>query len=153
MNPRDAGKRLDKKARQTKVAQFILSGLTDQRTIAEKLGVSQPTISGDIKAVEAMWQEKAARDIQTAKGLDLARIERAITALWPGILIGDPVKVAQFVKLLARKAAMLGYDAPKVIDLQTAARRELMRSAREHGLTDAEVAAIEAEVESILAAG
>ena len=99
--------------RQTKVAELRLSGFTSQRAIAARLGVDPATINRDFKELDAKFQEIAAQDIARAKGLDLERIEALIDAIWDKAAKGDTWSVDRVVKLLERKASMLGLDAPK----------------------------------------
>jgi AcrR family transcriptional regulator len=103
----------DKLDRQTKVAEMRLAGFTSQRAIAQRLGVDKATISRDFKELDAKFQEIAAQDIVRAKGLDLERIEALIDAIWAKAENGDTWSIDRIVKLLERKANMLGLDAPK----------------------------------------
>lgn len=48
-HPRDRAKDTEREARRRRVAALLLAGVTDQRTIAEQVGASQPTISRDIR--------------------------------------------------------------------------------------------------------
>jgi AcrR family transcriptional regulator len=103
----------DKLDRQTKVAEMRLAGFTSQRAIAQRLGVDKATISRDFKELDAKFQEIAAQVIVRAKGLDLERIEALIDAIWAKAENGDTWSIDRIVKLLERKANMLGLDAPK----------------------------------------
>jgi transposase len=103
----------DKLDRQTKVAEMRLAGFTSQRAIAQRLGVDKATISRDFKELDAKFQEIAAQVIVRAKGLDLERIEALIDAIWAKAENGDTWSIDRIVKLLERKANLLGLDAPK----------------------------------------
>lgn len=147
-HPRAKQQEIEREGRRRKVAAILLSGVTDQVQIAKQLGVSQPTIHRDVKAIEERWREQAAADIAAAKGQDLARIERLIAALWGDAIAGKWLAVDRITALLSRKAAMLGYDAPtkseRTINLQSAADQ----IAAELGLDAADVLA---EAQRILA--
>lgn len=140
-HPRAKQQEIEREDRRRKVAAILLSGVTDQVQIAKQLGVSQPTIHRDVKAIEERWREQAAADIATAKGQDLQRIERLIAALWGDAIAGKWLAVDRITALLSRKAAMLGYDAPKRVegkfDIET--RRAAERVAAELGLSVDEV--------------
>ena len=140
-HPRAKQAEIEREDRRRKVAAILLSGVTDQVQIAKQLGVSQPTIHRDVKAIEERWREQAAADIAAAKGQDLQRIERLIAALWPDAINGKWLAVDRITALLSRKAAMLGYDAPKKVegkfDIET--RRAAERVAAELGLSVDEV--------------
>lgn len=140
-HPRAKQQEIEREDRRRKVAAILLSGVTDQVQIAKQLGVSQPTIHRDVKAIEERWRDQAAADIATAKGRALSQIHRMIAALWPKALQGDEGAINQIRQLLQREAAMLGYDAPKRVegkfDIET--RRAAERVAAELGLSVDEV--------------
>lgn len=118
-HPRDRQDELARQARRRKVAAFLLSGVTDQATIAAEVKVNQSTISRDVKAIEAEWRERVAADVATAKGKDDARLERLYAAAFPKAAKGDVGAINACIKVLTRRAAMWGYDAPTRIDLRT----------------------------------
>lgn len=104
---------LEREARRVKVTSILLSGITDQGKIAESVGVSNATISRDIKAIEAQWKVQASEDIAAARGQDLQRLERLIAGTWDDARKGHLGAIDRVVKLLERRAKMLGYDAPE----------------------------------------
>jgi len=56
-----------------------------QADIAEKVGVSQATVSRDLKALHKKWLASASRDFATAKAKEIAKIdhlERTYYAAW-----------------------------------------------------------------------
>jgi hypothetical protein len=140
-HPRAKHAEIEREERRRKVAGILLSGVTDQSAIAKQFNVDRSTISRDIKIIEERWRADAAADIATAKGQDLQRIERLIAALWPAATKGQWLAVDRITALLSRKAAMLGYDAPKRVegkfDIET--RRAAERVAAELGLSVDEV--------------
>src|SRR5437660_1415747 len=120
--------------RRTLVAGLRLAGIRRREEIRELLATGDPpivvslrTIAYDLTAVERIWREELAETVQAEKALDLARIERMIQALWPDVEKGRLPAIDRLVKLLDRKAAMLGYDAPKVIDITGQIREEARR--------------------------
>jgi transcriptional regulator with XRE-family HTH domain len=62
-----------------------LAGQT-QEAIAERLGVSQATVSRDLQTLHQQWIEDAAIDFSTAKARELARIDRLEREYWAGYL-------------------------------------------------------------------
>lgn len=60
--------------RRRQVAALYLNKV-DQKDIAVKLGVSQGTISTDLKALNKEWAEKAHADISEIKARELAELE------------------------------------------------------------------------------
>ncbi len=99
--------------RRARVAALRLSGLRDQCRIAAHLGVSPPTIHRDGKALDAEWREQAVADVATEKGLDLDRLEHLIAAVWPEAVRGNLPAVDRVIRILERKAKLLGLDAPE----------------------------------------
>lgn len=132
--------------RRVKVAQLRLAGVHDQAQIARQLGVSQPTISRDFKALDAQFRATAAQDIAAAKGMDLQRLELLISKIWVKAT-GKEVSLAaidRIDKLLARRAKLLGLDAPTTVRI---IQDEAEKIAVEFGLTVADVLA---EAEAIV---
>ena len=103
--------------RQHRVGVLRLAGVTDQARLAKEVGVSQATISRDFKVLDAEFRQAAAQDIAAAKGLDLARIERLLFAVWPQATAGKKDFVFAALKLLERRARLLGLDAPTNVNL------------------------------------
>ncbi len=97
-------------SRRRKVAANLLGGL-NYRQMAEALGVSIGTIAGDVKVIIGRWQREQIQVVGQHQQLDLQRIERAINAIWDRSLAGELPAITLLIKLLERKAKMLGEDA------------------------------------------
>jgi predicted transcriptional regulator len=108
---------IEREARRKRVASLLLAGVRDQTRIAEQLGTSQPTVSRDIKAIEAEWAASAVQDIAAAKGHDLERIERLIAALWGDAIKGKWLATDRVLALMQHRAKLLGLEAPERLDL------------------------------------
>lgn len=102
-------------ARREKAAQLKLAGWTD-REIAAHLGVSLGTANTDINAVLERLQESAEDAIARQRRLALARLEKSIKGIWPGIEAGDLATVDTLVKVEQRRARLLGLDAPTKVE-------------------------------------
>jgi predicted transcriptional regulator len=107
----------ERHARRAKVTSILLSGVANQTAIAEQLGVNQATISRDIRIIEGEWRKEAVANVAEAKGQDLQRLERLIAATWDDARKGHLGAIDRVVKLLERRAKMLGYDAPEQLNL------------------------------------
>jgi hypothetical protein len=57
------------------------------------------------------------KEAKKALAASLARIDHALTKLWPDIDKGDPKAIETMIKLEARRARMLGLDAPEKSDV------------------------------------
>lgn len=116
-HPRARTSATDIEARRRKVASALLAGSDNFTSIAKELGVSLPTISRDVKAIEAQWQAEAVQDISAAKGRDLRRSERMIGAMWPKALNGDERAAKMVLDLMQHRAKLLGLNAPEKREL------------------------------------
>jgi len=99
--------------RRMKVSAMRLSGFRRQDLIAKELRVSKATIHRDFKVLDEMYQERAAADIATAKGIDLERVDDLILAIWVRAKAGSLPAIEEGRQLLATRAKLLGLDAPK----------------------------------------
>lgn len=133
--PRDAA-RVDR--RRQLVAESYLQ-CRSQADIARDLGVSQATISNDVRAIRRQWRESALRDFDEAVGMELAKLDRLEREAWIGwnrsleptestkVMQngaakraekttrqqgGDPRFLEQLQRCIAARRALLGLDAP-----------------------------------------
>ena len=124
--------------RRRRVADFYLEGWS-QRAIAGELGVAQSTVSSDFKALEREWRASGVRDFDSARGLELKKLERLEREAWGGWQRsqeplestrvvqdaggkraekqvrqqhGDPRFLEQIQRCIAARRALLGLDAP-----------------------------------------
>ena len=107
-------------ARREKVSSMLIARV-NYRAIAKKLDVSLGTIASDVKAMFKRWNEEQIENINEQKLLDLALLDRSLTALYNGVQQGDTQKIATMVRVLERKAKMFGSDAP----VQTHMKQEI----------------------------
>jgi hypothetical protein len=68
-----AGMRIDKRRRA--IAALIISGITSQYQIAERLGITRQTCASDIKAVREQWRADMVAMFEHAKEEQLKRID------------------------------------------------------------------------------
>jgi transposase len=81
MPTQTTNKKLARLKRRQQVAELSLQGWT-QSAIAEKLDVSQPTVSTDLKAIQQEWLESAAQDVELARAQSLAELEMVKREAW-----------------------------------------------------------------------
>ena len=74
-------RRLEILLRRQQVAELCLRSWT-QTAIAQKLDVSQSTVSDDLKSIRKQWLESATRDFDEAVVLEEKQIERVIREAW-----------------------------------------------------------------------
>lgn len=65
------------------IARLRRAGITDQRVIAEQLGVSPSTVNRYFLQLNKEYRESAIRDTAVERGRDLDRIEALIASAWP----------------------------------------------------------------------
>ncbi len=111
-----AAKRQEIIERQMKVSSLRLSGYRRQDKIADELGVSHATINRDFKALDLLYQERAATNIATAKGIDLERLDELILAIWTRAKGGSLDAIDAVRALMAARSKLLGLDAPSKLE-------------------------------------
>jgi hypothetical protein len=80
MSPKNT-KRVQLVSRRKDVAQLYVQGYT-QMKIADRLGVSQATISGDLKLVEKQWRTEAVRDFDLCREHELQKLSLIEQEAW-----------------------------------------------------------------------
>jgi len=107
--PTSKKQQMDIEKRRLIVMSNILAGL-NYRDIASQLNVSLGTISRDANAVINRLKKEQVLDAQKAILLDLRRIDVLINGIWTDAKNGKLLAVDRVIKLLERRAKMLGYD-------------------------------------------
>lgn len=140
--PKPGNKTAEQWERRERVSRLYLRGLSQER-IASEVGASQATVSRDLTAVQAAWQQSALVDIDEARARELARIDELERTYWAeyeaskeervitsterteGKLQqskaavrkeqrqGDPRYLSGVQWCIERRCAILGIDAPK----------------------------------------
>lgn len=78
--------------------------------IADKLGYGGP--SGAYKAVESALLKTLQEPANEVRKLEVERLDGMWLALYPAMRSGDPSAIAQGLKIMERRAKLLGLDAP-----------------------------------------
>jgi len=87
-----------------------VSGMSLER-IAERLGVDVSTVSRDLAAALKSLAEETKDKTEEFRALTLAQCDEIFAALWPKR--STPAGAEKLVKVLERRAKLLGLDAPK----------------------------------------
>lgn len=105
--------------RRKKVAALYLRGY-NQQTIADQFGVSQATISNDIKALLKTWREKRETDVEDAVTRQVEELRLIREKAWGQWRSTNDVRWLDTVmKAQDRESKLLGLDAPKRTDVTT----------------------------------
>lgn len=103
--------------RQQIVSRHYVRGMT-QVEIAKIVGVTQKTVSEDLKALRAGWLESALVDFNERKGIELAKIDAIESTAWeefvksqrPERVVSKTVKMALREKLEAKLETVRGVE-------------------------------------------
>ena len=113
--PARSARHMKIRARRLQVEQLHKGG-AKQELIATTLGVSIGTVNADLQNIDAAWREIYADDREAAKRLDLARLDDMLVVLTNDVRSKDKAAQRIYLDVLKRRAEMLGYDAPRLID-------------------------------------
>ena len=102
-------------ARRVKALDLRLSGLS-YRQIASGLSIQ---ISQAFRDVGAMLKEYASETADSVRNAEMARLDRMMLAHWPGVLEAKIEPTRLVLEIMRRRAALLGLDAPRKIDITT----------------------------------
>ena len=116
--PEKAAISAERELRRRKVSANLLAGLT-YRDIAEGLGVSLGTVAKDADLILTRWKEESVNDLGEKVRLDARRLDVLLHALWPAATAGDQSAIDRVLKILERKAKLLGLDGLPMQDAAT----------------------------------
>lgn len=95
---------------------------TEGRTldqIADELGYASK--SGASKAITAALDRHEAAAVDEYRDLEAARLNELQRAVWPLAVTGDIAAVTACVRIIDRRAKLLGLDAPVLVDVNASA--------------------------------
>jgi len=102
--------------RAIKALELRIAGAT-YRQIGQELGVSHVVVFENVEwaLAERAEQRRAAAD--SLVQLELERLEKMTLALWPAVKRGDEKAINTMVRVMDRRARLLGMDAPAKTDI------------------------------------
>lgn len=109
------GKEAEIEQRRTAISNLLKSRVS-YRDIAKVMGVSLGTVASDVKALFEQWSSEQIQNVEEQAMLDLATMNDALRAIMQQIRGGDLQCIDRMVRILERRARMLGYDRPQKID-------------------------------------
>lgn len=129
------GARELRETRQRDVYAYRLRGLTI-RQIADQLDVPYSTVGRDLTTVMAAVRKETVDAAGSVRDLEVARLDMMLSALWPKALKGETLVIDRVLRIMERRAALLGLDAPVKTDLTSAGHE--MSALTLDGLSDAD---------------
>lgn len=97
--------------RRMRVAAQLLAK-TPQREIAANEGVALGTISDDILKIRGDWKRRTMAAFDAHVSEEVAKCDWLERAVMPKALLGDGPSVDRVLKIMERRARILGLDAP-----------------------------------------
>jgi hypothetical protein len=116
---KDAPTDLEIEQRRQQVA-YLLGQRATRAEIARSLSVSRQTIDRDVDALRAYWREQATGEIAEIVGTELATLDALERRLWSERLRTQPIDprdIETLLKILDRRARILGLDKPRKVEV------------------------------------
>lgn len=97
------------------------------RDIADLLNCSVSTAFTDVQKALEEIRKQTKEDIETIRSLELERLDMMLSAVNPAAMAGDVKAVLATLKIMERRAKLLGLDAPESINVEAINHTEEMR--------------------------
>lgn len=130
--------------KQRRALELRIAGHTFEE-IASELGYTYP--SGAKKAVDTALFKTLKEPAERLRDLEVARMDVMLKSLWPDVLAGKARSVEVAIKVLERRAKLLGLDAPLKFNVE----QIITETAERHGLNADEQAELHESIASFLA--
>ena len=88
-----------------------IAGATYQQ-IGDRIGVNKQRAYQLVKQALGETKRLTAESAEELKGIELERLDALCTAMWPDAMKGDEQKVDRVLRIMKRRAELLGLDAP-----------------------------------------
>ncbi len=126
-------KRLSELDKQRRALELRKAGLGFE-AIASRLGYRGP--SGAYYAVASAMRRTLQEPADELRALELARLDDLLAGLWLDARQGNVAKIDRVLRIMERRATLLGLDAPKKFADATDRRKEAEAIAAEIGKAD-----------------
>ena len=93
-----------------------LTGGMNYRDMAEALDVSIGTVANDVKIIMGRWEREQADQFNEWVALEQRRLDRLLNAIWDKALAGELGAIDRVLSIEARRAKLLGLDAPQKLE-------------------------------------
>lgn len=126
-------RRIVAKDKQRQAIELKLAGAS-YRAIADRLGYGGP--SGAYKAVITGLKEAVREPAEELVTVELERLDRIFLGHWPAAIRGNKAATDACIKVMERRAKLLGLDAPTKVE-NTGANGEPIRFIVDHSPLEA----------------
>lgn len=109
--PLDIDELLDEQ-RRLQILNMRVAGFSHSQ-IAQAVHLSPNNISQIIAKELAKTRALADQALEDLRSLEVARLDEAVRALWPKAMTGHPRSIEIILKVMERRAKLLGLDAPE----------------------------------------
>lgn len=110
-NAKTSADRLQAAQRRRQCVELRLAGATFD-VIAERTGLSKSTVHKHITKALADITAETRGPAESVKAMELARLDRLLVGVWGNAAKGDVLHVDRVLKIMERRAKLLGLDAP-----------------------------------------
>jgi hypothetical protein len=136
-------KAIEATERQRKAIELRKSGVGFQK-IADTLGYKDHT--GAYRAVKAGLKKTLQEPADELRAMEVERLDQMLLGLWPKATKGDTWSVDRVLRIMERRAALLGLDAPQKREVTTdVVLRGFAERAAVHAGLDPQMVLAEAE--------
>lgn len=115
LNTRRAAELNEREQRRDLIAAMMLAH-TPYRDMASRLGVSLGTIASDVQMIRKRWIANSLRSYETHVSQMTALLDGIERAMGPKALQGDPKAAEVLMRVMDRRARLLGLDRPTKIE-------------------------------------
>lgn len=133
--PVTSAERVIAKEREAQAFELRKSG-ANYRQIGDHLGVTPQAAHKMVKRVMAMLAKLAKEDAEAVRQMELDRLDAMLMGLWPKARKGNEGAVDRVIRIMQRRADMLGIDAPKRSELTGKDGKPIQTEQRHGGLSD-----------------
>jgi len=112
-------RRIIAREREKRAMELRLAGATYAQ-IGEALGISAQAAHKAVMRALDRINEKLAEDAQKVLRLELERLDKMLLALWPQAQRGNQGAVDRILRIMERRARLLGLDAPHNVNVSAA---------------------------------
>ena len=113
---RTSAVRIAAKERRRQIIELRMAGASVNK-IAATLGFSKSTVSTHLNGALNDLVSDVNAAAETVRALEIERLDRVLMAVWPHATKGSVHHVDRVLKIMERRATLLGLDAPKRAEL------------------------------------